>query len=304
MWAEVVARCSRWGARPGMVVHIAYGYGLFTGGLGVHQGAERSGCTVVPISGGFDPASGDAVAGSGWAGALLHAMYALNIAEAIASADRPAEARAGVRDLRRRAVDRGNAGRDRAPARHAGARHLRAERRSMGPGVSMECVEDRERPTHLGGSLPPRDDRPETGESLARGEEGELVLHVAHQERFPVCAIARVTSASLARAGVGGRTMVRMSRVKGRHRRHANRPRSERVPERDRASGARAAGARATLPDRALAGGRARSADRTRRDRARSVARARIVARERRVATRRPTARARARIGAAARRGG
>src|SRR5215831_10752192 len=54
VWAEVMARClAMAGVRPGMVIHNAYGYGLFTGGLGIHQGAELLGCTVVPISGGF-----------------------------------------------------------------------------------------------------------------------------------------------------------------------------------------------------------------------------------------------------------
>ena len=53
-WADLVARCLRAaGARPGDMVHIAYGYGLFTGGLGLHAGAEKLGCTVVPASGGF-----------------------------------------------------------------------------------------------------------------------------------------------------------------------------------------------------------------------------------------------------------
>ncbi|MEM7290719.1 MAG: AMP-binding protein, partial [Pseudomonadota bacterium] len=56
MWAEVVARSLRAsGTRPGDVVHIAYGYGLFTGGLGAHYGAEKLGCTVVPVSGGMTP---------------------------------------------------------------------------------------------------------------------------------------------------------------------------------------------------------------------------------------------------------
>ena len=54
MWAEVVARSMRAaGARPGDIVHVAYGYGLFTGGLGAHYGAERLGCTVIPVSGGM-----------------------------------------------------------------------------------------------------------------------------------------------------------------------------------------------------------------------------------------------------------
>src|SRR6202023_2255042 len=53
-WADLVARSIRAaGGRPGMVVHNAYGYGLFTGGLGVHYGAERLGCTVIPVSGGM-----------------------------------------------------------------------------------------------------------------------------------------------------------------------------------------------------------------------------------------------------------
>ena len=58
LWADLMARSFRMGgARPGMLVPVAYGYGLFTGGLGAHYGAERLGCTVVPVSGGMtDPA--------------------------------------------------------------------------------------------------------------------------------------------------------------------------------------------------------------------------------------------------------
>ena len=55
-WAELMARSIRAaGGRPGDIVHVAYGYGLFTGGLGAHYGAERLGCTVVPVSGGMTP---------------------------------------------------------------------------------------------------------------------------------------------------------------------------------------------------------------------------------------------------------
>ena len=54
LWAELMARSLHaGGARPGDIIHNAYGYGLFTGGLGAHYGAERLGCTVVPMSGGF-----------------------------------------------------------------------------------------------------------------------------------------------------------------------------------------------------------------------------------------------------------
>ena len=59
LWADLMARCMACaGARPGDIVHNAYGYGLFTGGLGAHYGAERLGCTVVPMSGGMHRAAG------------------------------------------------------------------------------------------------------------------------------------------------------------------------------------------------------------------------------------------------------
>ena len=107
VWAEVMARSlATAGVRPGMVVHNAYGYGLFTGGLGFHQGAERLGATVVPVSGGMTDAPGAAAARLRRPGAVLHAVLrAAHRAGAARGRRRPERARARGRALRRRAVD-------------------------------------------------------------------------------------------------------------------------------------------------------------------------------------------------------
>ncbi|HEY3110304.1 MAG TPA: AMP-binding protein, partial [Chloroflexota bacterium] len=95
MWAEVMARTfALGGARPGMVVHNAYGYGLFTGGLGFHYGAELIGCTVVPISGGFTQRQVMLLRDLGGEVLCATPSYALTIAQAIAEAGvRPEELR-------------------------------------------------------------------------------------------------------------------------------------------------------------------------------------------------------------------
>ena len=88
VWSEVMARCMAMaGVRPGMVVHNAYGYGLFTGGLGFHQGAERLGATVVPVSGGVTDAPGACCCATcGGQVLCCTPSYALHIAQALARA--------------------------------------------------------------------------------------------------------------------------------------------------------------------------------------------------------------------------
>src|SRR6202049_2945081 len=82
MWSDVMARSIRAaGGRTGMIIHNAYGYGLFTGGLGVHYGAERLGCTVVPVSGGATERQVTLLAGFGARVLCATPSYALNIAE-------------------------------------------------------------------------------------------------------------------------------------------------------------------------------------------------------------------------------
>ena len=152
MWAEVMARSIRAaGGRAGMRVHVAYGYGLFTGGLGAHYGAERLGCAVIPMSGGqterqvqliqdFEP---DII--------MVTPSYMLAILGRVPGCrGGSAVDLAESRDFRRRTVDRRDAGRDRGGVRHACGRHLRAFRGDRGPGsrasasrARMGCISGR-----------------------------------------------------------------------------------------------------------------------------------------------------------------
>ena len=136
-WAQVVARSiAAAGGRPGDMVHIAYGYGLFTGGLGAHYGAERLGCTVVPVSGGMTSA-GAAHHGLPARIIMVTPSYFLAILdemEAQGVDPAPPRSRSGFRG---RAVDGADARGGRAPQRHPRGRHLRPSE-VMGPGVSQE----------------------------------------------------------------------------------------------------------------------------------------------------------------------
>ena len=145
-WTELMARCMTMaGVRPGMLIHNANGYGLFTGGLGFHQGGERIGATVVPVSGGFNRAPGDAAARSRRPGARRDAL--------VRAGDRPGAAR---RRRRPGAQRRSSSG---CSAASRGPRRLRAQiERALGikavnfyglsemcgPGVAAECLTARD----------------------------------------------------------------------------------------------------------------------------------------------------------------
>ena len=135
LWTDLMARCMACaGARPGDIVHNAYGYGLFTGGLGVHYGAERLGCTVVPVSGGMTERQVTLLQDFGARVLCATPSYALNIAEVAEGM--------GV-DLRKLPVKIGifgaepwsdaHAARPRHPARHQRGRSCTACPRSSGP---------------------------------------------------------------------------------------------------------------------------------------------------------------------------
>ena len=169
------------GGRPGDICHVAYGYGLFTGGLGAHYGAERLGCTVVPISGGmterqvtliddFKPADhhGDA---------LLHAVDPGRVPP---PRPRPARELAQGRHLRRRALDQRHAPGDRDGLRHGRGRHLRPVG-DHGPGRRQRVRRDQGRPARLGGPLLSGDHRPGDRRGPARRRDGRARLHHAHQ---------------------------------------------------------------------------------------------------------------------------
>ena len=119
-WTELMARCMTMaGVRPGMVIHNANGYGLFTGGLGFHQGGERIGATVGPGLGRLHRPAGDAAAATS-APQVLVVDAVLRAGDRAGDRRRRGTARAlrlRARAVRRRAVDRGMRGRDRAGAR-------------------------------------------------------------------------------------------------------------------------------------------------------------------------------------------
>ena len=140
-WTEVMARCMTMaGVRPGMVVHNANGYGLFTGGLGFHYGGERIGATVIPVSGGFTARQAMLLSDLGGQALCATPSYALVIAQAIREAGiDPADLAARARPLRRRALDRGDARPARPRARPWTRSTSTGYRRCAVPGVAAEC---------------------------------------------------------------------------------------------------------------------------------------------------------------------
>ena len=181
-WASLVARSLRAsGIRPGMKVHNAYGYGLFTGGLGAHAGIEALGATVIPMSGGqtarqvqlirdFEP---DAI--------LCTPSYLLTIADAMVKEGiDPRSTSLKVAVLGAEPWTERDAARARAAPRHRRARHLRAQR-GDGPGRRQRVPRDEGRPPHLGGPLPARDHRRRHRRAPARRRDGRAGLHLAHE---------------------------------------------------------------------------------------------------------------------------
>ena len=134
-WADLMARSIRAsGGRPGMKVHVAYGYGLFTGGLGAHYGAERLGCTVIPVSGGMTERQVQLISDFEPDIIMVTPSYMLAILDEFrAKGIDPRDSFADDRHLRRRALDQPDARGDRGGVRHGRGRHLRPVR-SDGPG--------------------------------------------------------------------------------------------------------------------------------------------------------------------------
>jgi len=214
-WAEVVARSIR--AAGGVAadkVHVSYGYGLFTGGLGAHYGAEKLGCAVIPMSGGqtekqvqlirdFDP---DII--------MVTPSYMLNIADEM---DRQGvdtsklALRVGIfgaepwTDAMRREIEQ---------RLHIDAVDIYGLSEVMGPGVAQECVQSKDGPTIWEDHFYPEIVDPETGRVLPDGQEGELVFTSLTKQAMPVI---RYRTRDLTRLLPGSvRTMRRMDRITGR----------------------------------------------------------------------------------------
>ncbi|MFD5771215.1 phenylacetate--CoA ligase PaaK [Streptomyces sp. NPDC127049] len=187
VWADVVARSLRAaGARPGDRVHVAYGYGLFTGGLGAHYGAERLGCTVIPASGGMTARQVRLIQDFEPEIIMVTPSYMLTLLDEFE--------RQGV-DPRSTSLKVGVFGAE--PWTEA----MRAEIEErfaidavdiyglsevMGPGVAQECVETKDGLHIWEDHFYPEVVDPITGEVLPDGEEGELVFTSLTKEAMPV----------------------------------------------------------------------------------------------------------------------
>ena len=215
MWADMVARSIRAaGARPGDLVHISYGYGLFTGGLGAHYGAERLGLTVVPFGGGQTERQVQLIQDFKPDIIMVTPSYMLAIADEFERLGlNPAESslRLGIfgaepwtNDMRRAIEQR--MGID--------AVDIYGLSEVIGPGVANECVETKDGPTIWEDHFYPEIIHPETGEVLPDGEMGELVFTSLTKEALP---IIRYRTRDLTRLLPGtARTMRRMEKITGR----------------------------------------------------------------------------------------
>ncbi|MGH7042694.1 MAG: phenylacetate--CoA ligase PaaK [Acetobacteraceae bacterium] len=214
-WADLVARSLyASGARPGMLVHNAYGYGLFTGGLGLHAGAERLGCTVVPVSGGMTERQVRLIADFRPDVISVTPSYMLSILDEFHRQGldpRASSLKIGVFG----AEPWTNAMRGEIEAGFAmDAVDIYGLSEVMGPGVANECVETKDGPTIWEDHFYPEVIAPETGAVLADGDFGELVFTTLTKEAMP---LIRYRTRDLTRLLPGtARTMRRMEKVTGR----------------------------------------------------------------------------------------
>ncbi|UPK74259.1 phenylacetate--CoA ligase [Nocardioidaceae bacterium SCSIO 66511] len=215
MWAQLMARSIRAsGGRAGDIVHVAYGYGLFTGGLGAHYGAEKLGCTVVPVSGGMTERQVGLIVDFEPDIIMVTPSYMLNIVDEMH--------RQGV-DPRTTSLKVGIFGAE--PWTDEMRRETEAQldmhavdiyglSEVMGPGVANECVETKDGLTLWEDHFYPEILDPISGEVLPDGERGELVLTSLTKQAMPV---VRYRTRDLTRLLPGtARTMRRMEKITGR----------------------------------------------------------------------------------------
>ena len=215
VWAGLVARSIRAaGGRPGDLVHIAYGYGLFTGGLGAHYGAELLGCTVVPVSGGQTARQVQLIGDFRPDIIMVTPSYMLAIAEEFARQGRDPHAtslRLGIFG----AEPWTDAMRTQIETRFAiDALDIYGLSEVMGPGVASECVETKDGPVIWEDHFYPEIIDPNTGAVLPPGAHGELVLTSLTKEALPV--IRYRTRDLTALLPPSARSMRRMARITGR----------------------------------------------------------------------------------------
>jgi phenylacetate-CoA ligase len=214
-WAGLMARSMRaCGTRPGDVMHLAYGYGLFTGGLGFHYGAEKLGCTVVPVSGGMTPRQVTLIEDFRATTIGSTPSYMLSILD---------EYRAQGRDPRKSPLQVGIFGGEpwtnamRAEIEQAFDMHALdcyGLSEVIGPGVAIECVETKDGLHLWEDHFLAEIIDPETGAVLPDGQVGELVLTSLTKEALP---IIRYRTRDLTRLLPGtARSMRRIEKLRGR----------------------------------------------------------------------------------------
>ncbi|WP_151523944.1 phenylacetate--CoA ligase PaaK [Serinicoccus kebangsaanensis] len=186
-WAGLVARSLRAaGTRPGDLVHVAYGYGLFTGGLGAHYGAERLGCTVVPMSGGQTEKQIQLITDFGPRVIMVTPSYFLSLVDAMTEQGiDPADTSLQIGVFGAEPwTEAMRAEIEQRCQMHATDIFGLSE--MMGPGVAQECVETKDGLTLWEDHFYPEVIDPITEEPLPDGEEGELVLTALTREAMPV----------------------------------------------------------------------------------------------------------------------
>ncbi|MCY0095681.1 phenylacetate--CoA ligase PaaK [Hoeflea ulvae] len=215
IWSDLVARSIRAsGGRPGDIVHVSYGYGLFTGGLGAHYGAERLGCTVVPVSGGMTERQVSLITDFKPQVIMVTPSYMLSILD---------EFRAEGIDPRESSLAVGIFGAEpwtnamRSEIEQAFDMHavdIYGLSEIMGPGVANECVETKDGLHIWEDHFYPEVIDPVTGEVLPDGEIGELVFTTLTKEALPM---VRYRTRDLTRLLPGtARSMRRMEKITGR----------------------------------------------------------------------------------------
>jgi phenylacetate-CoA ligase len=217
-WAELMARAlSAAGATRGDIIHNAYGYGLFTGGLGVHYGAEKLGASVIPVSGGNTKRQ--AIIMRDFKPTILTATpsYTLHLAEAaeeMGISFKDLHFKAGIfgaepwsEDMREEIEKKLN----------MDAIDIYGLSEVMGPGVSIECLEAKKGLHIFEDHFIPEIINPNTGAALPYGDTGELVFTTITKEAFPVIRYRTRDITTLnPEPCVCGRTHVRMNKVSGR----------------------------------------------------------------------------------------
>jgi len=216
-WSDLVARSIRAaGGRPGMIVHVAYGYGLFTGGLGAHYGAERLGCTVIPVSGGMTDRQVRLIVDFAPDVIMVTPSYMLTI----------------IDEMQRQGIDPASTSlqvgifgaepwtddmRNEIESRmHMHAVDIYGLSEVIGPGVANECVETKDGLHIWEDHFYPEVVDPQTGEVLPDGQTGELVFTSLTKEAMP---IVRYRTRDLTRLlpGTARPGFRRMQKVTGRN---------------------------------------------------------------------------------------